>query len=277
MFDLMHTRRRVLSVLAFAMLVQVLLVAAFCGTAFAQPVIPLAPATSSPLEEIVSLISAHGWLPLFALGLLYARKLCGPDSKFPITVPATWLPTVSAFFGLAYGAVSSIQNGTALGQALLSCVVLAGGSGFFDALCTAIFNHGAAPKWAQSLVFLIDDLSGGNTNTTTAGKVAKAVAVKVGAAALVLGLGGLLGGTVATQTGCTAQQGQTALNSVPVDAAFIACVSQSYAKEPAGTPILTVLEDGVVACGGTLLDVVNALDQKEPRAAHASVAHGSAQ
>ncbi len=250
--------------------------ASLCATttAFAQGT--TTPVAISPLQDIVALVSSHGWLPLFGFALLYARKLCGPDSRFPITLPAQWLPSVSAFLGLVYGVVSALQNGTPIGSAILSCIVLAGGSGFFDGILTAIVNHGAAPKWAQAAVFLIDDLSGGNTNATTAGKIAKAVAVKASMTALVLlGLGGLLGGTVATQTGCTAQQGQTAINSVPVDAAFVACVATTYAKEPAGTPILTVLEDGVAACGGSLLNVVNALDQSEPRAVHASVAHGS--
>lgn len=251
------------------------------AVAYAQPTpAPNAP----PLQDIVSLISAHGWLPLFALGLLYARKLCGPDSKFPITIPPTWLPSVSAFFGLAYGVVSSLVNGSALGPALLLCAVAAGGSGFFDGLLTAIFNHGAAPRWAQALVFLFDDLTGGGTNSTAAGKNVKAaaaapaasVAGKAGAAlsALLLVLG--LGGTLGTQSACTPQQGTKVVNGLPADATFIACVWNTYQAEPAGTPALQVLDDEVKACGGDGAAAVTVLDQKEPRALHASVAHAAA-
>lgn len=152
----MRTTPRLLLLAPFAC---ALTLAALAGTAHAQG--PAPDPGSTPLQDIVALISAHGWLPLFALALLYVRKLCSPDSKFPIPVPAQWLPTVSAFFGLLYGLVSSIEKGTALGTAVLTCVVLAGASGFFDGLLTAIFNHGAAPKWAQAIVFLVDDLTGG--------------------------------------------------------------------------------------------------------------------
>ena len=187
-------------------------VAGFSGVAFAAD--PAPDPNATPLQDIVALISSHGWLPLFAFALLYARKLCGPDSKFPINVPPTWLPTVSAFFGLLYGGVSSYEKGTPLGTAALTCVVLAGSSGFFDGLLTAIFNHGAAPKWAQALVALVDDLTGGGTNATKSGQAVKATgpaapvsstAAKVtgivGALLLVFGLGGTATSTTACKGG----------------------------------------------------------------------------
>ena len=251
------------------------------AVAYAQPTpTPNAP----PLQDIVALISAHGWLPLFALGLLYARKLCGPDSKFPITIPPTWLPSVSAFFGLAYGVVSSLVNGSALGPALLLCAVAAGGSGFFDGLLTAIFNHGAAPRWAQALVFLFDDLTGGATNATKAGQAAKAaapaatgpatpgtVAKAAGGAlsALLVVLG--LGAIIETQAGCP--QAQAAIGP---GIAFVECVVGKYLTEPAGTPMPTVVADEIAACGGDAASVVRALDAHEAPALHAGVAHAAA-
>ena len=252
------------------------------AVAYAQP---KPDPSATPLQGIVALFASHGWLPLFALGLLYARKLCGPDSKFPITIPATWLPTVSAFFGLAYGVVTSLVNGSAIGPALLLCAVAAGGSGFLDGALTAIFNHGAAPRWAQAIVFLFDDLTGGATNATKAGQAAKAAApaatgpaapetstaaAKVAGGALsallvVLGLGAI----VETQTGCP-----QAVNAIVPGLVFAECVAAKYLQEPAGTPMPTVLLDEVQACGGDAVSVVRVLNISEAPALHATVAHG---
>jgi len=77
-------------------------------------------------------------------------------------------------------------------------------------------------------------------------------------------------------SGCTAQQGTKVVSGLPTDATFMACVWATYQGEPAGTPILQVLDDEVKACGGDGAAVVSTLDQKEPRALHAAVAHAAA-
>jgi hypothetical protein len=68
-------------------------------------------------------------------------------------------------------------------------------------------------------------------------------------------------------TGCPAA-------AVAPTAAFVACVATTYGEEPAGTPILTTIDDIAKNCAGDAVTIIAALDSQETRAAHASVAHG---
>ncbi len=78
-------------------------------------------------------------------------------------------------------------------------------------------------------------------------------------------------------SGCTAAQGQTALNAITPGLQFAQCVVNEYEKLPTGTPLLVVLEDEAEACGGDAQSVIQVLNVHEPAAMHATVAHGSAQ
>lgn len=113
------------------------------------------------LTDLIALLSSHNWLGLIALVTLLLRKWTTADSKFPITIPPTWQPTVTAAGGLAYGLVTALQQGESWGTALLSMAIAAGTGGFLDGLLTAIFDHDNAPVWARSIVFIFDDLTGG--------------------------------------------------------------------------------------------------------------------
>jgi hypothetical protein len=122
------------------------------------------------LTDLLSLLQAHNWLGLIALLTLLFRKWTGPDSKFPITIPVTWAPTVTAAGGLIFGLVTALQQGQSVGAAVLSMLVAAGTGGFLDGIVVAVFNHDNAPVWARSLVFIFDDLTGGGTPPTGAAK-----------------------------------------------------------------------------------------------------------
>jgi hypothetical protein len=143
-----------------------LLVSAVTWTAFAQDPLPAPPPPTTVLDDLLTAVKSKSYLPLFGIALLYIRKLLSPDSKFPITIPARWLGVVSAFVGLVYGFVASLQAGSSIATALLACTVLAATSGFFDGLLTAIFNHDDAPKWAKALVLLVDNIVGGKVIAT---------------------------------------------------------------------------------------------------------------
>ncbi len=112
------------------------------------------------LQQILDTLKGGHYLGLAIIATLYLRKLAGPDSKFPISIPTTWLPSVSAFGGLAYGFEASLQSGATAGAAALGALGVAASTGFFDGLVTVIFNHGNAPAWAKALVFLVDDIAG---------------------------------------------------------------------------------------------------------------------
>jgi hypothetical protein len=123
-----------------------------------------------PLEQIVSLVQAGHWLPVILLATMIVRKWVSADSKFPVTIPKTWQPTITAAGGLAYGLELAIQQGQPIGSALLGMAVAAGTGGFLDGMLVAIFDHDNAPVWARSIVFIFDDLTG---KTPVSGEAAK--------------------------------------------------------------------------------------------------------
>jgi hypothetical protein len=114
----------------------------------------------TPLEQIVSLVQAGHWLPVILLATMIIRKWVSVDSKFPVTIPKTWQPTITAAGGLFYGLELAIQAGQPIGGALLDMAVAAGTGGFLDGILVAIFDHDNAPVWARSIVFIFDDLTG---------------------------------------------------------------------------------------------------------------------
>jgi hypothetical protein len=114
----------------------------------------------TPLEQIVSLVAAGHWLPVILLATMIVRKWVSADSKFPVTIPKTWQPTITAAGGLVYGLELAIQQGQPMGTALLGMAAAAGTGGFLDGVLVAIFDHDNAPVWARSIVFIFDDLTG---------------------------------------------------------------------------------------------------------------------
>ncbi len=114
----------------------------------------------TPLEQIVSLVQAGHWLPVILLATMIVRKWVSADSKFPVSIPKTWQPTITAAGGLVYGLELAIQAGRPIGGALLDMAVAAGTGGFLDGILVAIFDHDNAPVWARSIVFIFDDLTG---------------------------------------------------------------------------------------------------------------------
>lgn len=111
--------------------------------------------------QILKDFQGHQWLPLAILVIAYGRRLAQPDTKFPVSVPAQWLPTVTGGLSMATVFVTSLISALPIGMSLLASVVAGVGIGFFDGLLTAIFGDASkAPSWARSIVFLVDDLAG---------------------------------------------------------------------------------------------------------------------
>jgi hypothetical protein len=130
----------------------------------------------TPLEQLLALVRTHDWLPLVLLSTMIVRKWLSGESKFPISIPKTWQPTVTAAGGLVYGAMLAVQAGQTLGAALLDMAITAGAGGFLDGMLVAIFDHDNAPVWARSLVLIFDDLTGHTpTHGAAAVRVAKSI------------------------------------------------------------------------------------------------------
>lgn len=135
------------------------------GTAYAQatalPVV-VDPNASPDLGTLLQLITSRAWLPLAIFATIWLRHMLSDRSKLPITIPATWLPTVSAGMGLLVAVLVAVQAGAPVATAVLGAFVAAATSGFFDGVLAAIFGDPArAPAWARWLVALADGFGTG--------------------------------------------------------------------------------------------------------------------
>lgn len=162
------------------------------------------------MNDILTLLTSHNYLALALFALLYVRKLLSTDSKFPLSVPAQWLPAVTGLLGVGYEVVSDVQSHVALQRVVVDALAFGAATGVGDALLTAIFSSGNAPKWAKAIVFIFDDLSG-----ASAAKKGAVSALIPFALAASIGL---------SQTSCAA--GQKPLpDPIPQDLqAVVACV-----------------------------------------------------
>lgn len=138
--------------------------------AFAQTLPDPTPAQPLLQQILDALAVKSPLLPALVVVALYVRKLVGPDSKFPVTIPHAWAPIVSSAAGLAYGLLSSLAAGVSPLAAAIAMLAAAAASGFLDGLLTAIFADPAkVPWWAKALVFLFDDSMGGGGSGNAAG------------------------------------------------------------------------------------------------------------
>jgi hypothetical protein len=112
------------------------------------------------MNDIIALLTSHNYLALALFAIVYARKLFSADSKFPITVSPQALPVITGFLAMGYGEVTDLLAHKALLASSLDALAIGGSVGVADALLTAIFSSGNAPKWAKALVFIFDDLTG---------------------------------------------------------------------------------------------------------------------
>lgn len=226
--------------------------------AYAQGTVP----SPQPLDQVTGLTLVTTILSVL---VGFATSAVQSGSLFGIrTTPKAWLPWLALLAAAGGAAVVSFAKSNVLSPAAdLNAVVAA---------LFALFAKGAGAslhRTSNPETFVNSMGPGGGGVTTTVSTSPTVVAAAQAATALALVTLAFL-----AWAGCTAQQGQRAANSVPADAAFLACVWTTYQGEPAGTPALQVVDDAIKACGGDAGAVVNALDQQEPRAAHASVAHG---
>lgn len=123
------------------------------------------PSAAPDLGTLLQLISSRAWLPIAILAAVYLRHMLSDRSKLPITIPATWLPTVSAGMGLLVAALVAVQAGAPVATAVLGALVTAAATGFFDGIVTGIFGADPArvPAWARWLLALVDGLGAGGS------------------------------------------------------------------------------------------------------------------
>jgi hypothetical protein len=205
------------------------------------------------LSDLLALASAKNYLAIVLLLALYARKLVGPDSKFPISLSPNWRPTVTAAIGLVYVFVVALQGGKSLPMAGLDAFAVAATTGFADGLLTAIFNHAAAPSWARALVFIFDELGGGSAPGAGGGAGLAAVAASTYAIgwrlfAIMFGGTGLILALafVASLAGCTQQQVKQA-QSIAIKLTDDACQLEAQdPNEPAFVAVACIVEGSLV-------------------------------
>jgi hypothetical protein len=118
----------------------------------------------SILDSIYSMISAHNWLGVTILVLGLVQAWLGPGSSFPITLSNAWRIVVTTALGQAYAILLIVQAGQPWQQALVYGLVAT-----VLALLTshAIWN-GNAPSWAQTLAFILQEVSAKTESKTSA-------------------------------------------------------------------------------------------------------------
>ncbi|SRR5579859_750809 len=146
-------------------IVNVTLVVIFAASvALAQPFSPpgaLPPPPMPPTPSVltlVTLVTGHQWLPLALAVLLYVRHMLSDGSKFPVTIPATWLPAVSAALALAYAILVAVSMGASWQQALLGGATLGAAAALVDGLVVGIFGNDPTkvPAWAKAILMLVE-------------------------------------------------------------------------------------------------------------------------
>ena len=229
--------------------------------------------------DILAAIAAHNWQALVLLVAIYLRVVLSPTSAYLVNLPPNWRPLPVALAGAVVTFVTAEQAHQSAMVAATATFAGLVAAGFFDGVLAAAFGDPAhAPTWAKFVVGILDDAgkaSGGGGSATApvtpppsavATPTNNAIAPKVNAmriafAALML----------VTLVAC-----QKAINTITPSAEFATCVANVYIKEPAGTPVLTVIDDEIRVCGGDATQVINVLNSQEAPALHASVAHGGA-
>lgn len=112
------------------------------------------------MNDILTLLTSHNYLALALFAIVYVRKLCSADSSFPVSIPPQWNAVLTGALAMSYGAVTDVIAHAAVMTTVVDALAIGGATGVADALLTAIFASGNAPKWARVIVFIFDDLTG---------------------------------------------------------------------------------------------------------------------
>jgi hypothetical protein len=109
-------------------------------------------------DQILSALKSGNTWAIAAAITLYVRHVLSDRSKFPWTIPARWLSTVTAF-GTLLASGELLRAGglpwPAVGAASFGAAAV---SGFFDGVIVAIWGKAEnAPAWARFVVMLADD------------------------------------------------------------------------------------------------------------------------
>lgn len=112
--------------------------------------------------DLLGLLKAHNYLPVFLLVVVYMRKIFGPTANgFPPEIDVKWQPVLSGALGAIYGGLVAATHGAVWYFAIGTALCTAGVTGLGDGILTAIFaDPSKAPRWAKLLVFVWDHLPG---------------------------------------------------------------------------------------------------------------------
>lgn len=127
------------------------------------------------MNDILTLLTSHNYLALALFAIVYVRKLTSASSAFPVTIAPQWQHVLTGVLAMAYGAVTDVMAHATAMTTVIDALAIGGSVGVADALLTAIFSSGNAPKWAKAIVFVFDDLSG---KTPPAAKTSPSAEVK---------------------------------------------------------------------------------------------------
>lgn len=240
------------------------------------------------LGTLLKLVMGHQWLAAAIFVVAFARVLLSDRSKRLPSIPAPWLPTVSAVLGAAFTVLVAVQGGAPLGVTLVGAFVMFVGSGALDGLLVAMYGDPSkAPKWARWVVGIADDLTGGGGSSGSASSKkpdtvppAKPTPPAVSRLALAT-----LAATVLLLTGCPSN-GQLPPNVPPiVDSGLVLteCAWTTYTTDTGKVPPDSwqqIALDLATQCGMDVVDFVHSFGESHPATlaakANASAVHAAA-
>lgn len=110
--------------------------------------------TLADVMNIVSLLTAHHYLPIAVIVIGYLTRLTSDMSKFPINVPTDYQPVVVVVLGQVYAAIVAVSGGASWKDAVISGLATSLFTmGLFDLVIKAIFK-GKEPAWLARLALI---------------------------------------------------------------------------------------------------------------------------
>lgn len=201
---------------------------------------PTSPALDLP--TLIALVRSHTWLPVAIALVLYVRGLLSSSSRFPVTIPATWLPFATGLGTMVFSILVTVQGGASVGTALLASATTGTGAMVLDALAVAIWGNDPAkvPVWMKFFLMIAHDVA----PPPPATDAAKRGFVSVRALLWTAGAGLVAFWAIAWATACTKQQAQSA-DQVAIDLTNYVCAQAEGSNAPGWVTVVCTIAQGV--------------------------------
>ena len=110
-------------------------------------------------STLLAALQHSPYLAALALISMLARAWVTDRSAFPLTLPASWQPVITALAAAALNATASLQAGIGWQVVVMTSLAWAASTGFLDGILVAAWGDPKkAPIWARWAVMIFDDV-----------------------------------------------------------------------------------------------------------------------